>query len=53
MRSDARAGLPRRPDQALGGGARLVGDLGARQHAGDLLAAALDRELGNARRDAL
>ena len=43
----------RRLDQPLGGGAGLVGDLGAGQHAGDLLAAALGGELGDAGRDAL
>ena len=38
---------------ALGGGARLGGDLGARQHARDLLAAALGGKLGDAGRDPL
>ena len=43
----------RRLDQAFGGGAGLVGDLGAGQHAGDLLAPFLGRHLGDAGGDPL
>src|SRR5262249_60075190 len=33
--------------QALGGGTCLLGDLGAREHAGDLLAAMVGSDFGN------
>src|ERR1700751_5280269 len=40
-------------DEALGGGAGLFGDLGAGEHAGDLLAPALGGHLVNTGGDAL
>src|SRR5215471_18584259 len=40
-------------DQPLGGGARLFGDLGAREHAGDLFSPFLGGELGDPGRHAL
>src|SRR5436190_19526701 len=45
--------LPRRADQPLRGLARLLGDLGAGQHAGDLLAPPLGRKLAYIGRDTL
>src|ERR1700742_648764 len=43
---------PRRLDQPFGGGAGLGGDLGAGEHAGDLLAALVGRHFRDARGDA-
>src|SRR5437773_7886138 len=45
--------LFRRLDQPLGGLARFVGDFRTREHAGDLLAPPVGRDLRHAGRDAL